>query len=458
MLALKEGDMNTGLIKKYNVAAPRYTSYPTVPYWTNSPTIEQWKDEVKKAFDKTNVTEGISLYMHLPFCQSLCTYCGCNTRITVNHKVEQPYLDAVLKEWGMYRELLGGTPRIKELHLGGGTPTFFSPDNLIKLLKGIFADAEICPNPEFSFEAHPNNTTYEHLKALYELGFTRLSLGIQDMDPAVQKIINRVQPVENVERVTREARELGYTSINYDLIYGLPLQKKSSVINTAEMVIRLRPDRIALYSYAHVPWIKPGQRKFTEADLPADEEKRELYETARGILESEGYVEIGMDHFALKSDSLYKAMKTKTLHRNFMGYTSSHTTFSLGLGVSAISDTWTAFAQNIKTVEEYYDSLNKGLLPIFRGHLLNEEDMILRQHILNIMCRFGTAWHEKSIPAIYEAINSLKEMEMDGLVTRVPFGLNVTEEGRKFIRNICMAFDARFLQHKPEQQIFSKVI
>lgn len=450
--------MNTGLIKKYNVAAPRYTSYPTVPYWTNSPTIEQWKDEVKKAFDKTNVTEGISLYMHLPFCQSLCTYCGCNTRITVNHKVEQPYLEAVLKEWDMYRELLGGTPRIKELHLGGGTPTFFSSDNLIKLLKGIFAGAEICPNPEFSFEAHPNNTTYEHLKALYELGFTRLSLGIQDMDPAVQKIINRVQPVENVERVTREARELGYTSINYDLIYGLPLQKKSSVINTAEMVIRLRPDRIALYSYAHVPWIKPGQRKFTEADLPADEEKRELYETARAILEDAGYVEIGMDHFALKSDSLYKAMKTKTLHRNFMGYTSSHTTFSLGLGVSAISDTWTAFAQNIKIVEEYYDSLNKGLLPIFRGHLLSEEDIILRQHILNIMCRFGTTWHEKSIPAIYKAITSLKEMEMDGLVTRVPFGLNVTEEGRKFIRNICMAFDARFLQHKPEQQIFSKVI
>jgi oxygen-independent coproporphyrinogen-3 oxidase len=452
--------MNTDFIKKYNVPAPRYTSYPTVPYWTNNPTIEEWKREVKHVFDKTNAKEGISLYIHLPFCQSLCTYCGCTTRITVNHAVEEPYLNAVLKEWGMYLKILGDKPHIKELHLGGGTPTFFKPENLKRLLDGIISTSVVCEDAEFSFEAHPNNTTYEHLKVLRELGFKRLSLGIQDMDINVQKIVNRIQPLENIERVTREARELGYTSINYDLIYGLPLQKKSSVIDTINKVKVLYPDRIALYSYAHVPWVKPGQRKFTEADLPKDEEKRELYETGRGMLEDAGYVEIGMDHFALKTDSLYKAAQTHRLHRNFMGYTHNHTELMLGLGVSAISDTWSAFAQNIKTVEDYYDAVNKGELPVFRGHILDEEDKIHRKHILNIMCKFETSWLNKDeqTPFLYEAIEKLEEMERDGLITLAPFKLKVTPEGRKFIRNICMAFDARLWRHTPEKQIFSKVI
>src|ERR1700739_834392 len=204
--------MDSDLIKKYNIAAPRYTSYPTVPYWTNNPTKEQWVQEVKTTFDKTNEKEGISLYIHLPFCQSLCTYCGCTTRITVNHAVEEPYINAVLKEWKLYLKIFESKPHIKELHLGGGTPTFFKPENLKRLLEGVLSEAVICENHEFSFEAHPNNTTFEHLKVLHDLGFTRLSLGIQDMDINVQKIVNRIQPLENIERVTREARELGYTS------------------------------------------------------------------------------------------------------------------------------------------------------------------------------------------------------------------------------------------------------
>src|SRR6185312_7041427 len=288
--------MSENLIKKYNVQAPRYTSYPTVPYWENNLSPGQWEKEVKKSFDKTNATEGISLYIHLPFCQSLCTYCGCTTRITVNHAVEKTYINAVLKEWGMYLDLFQNKPRIREIHLGGGTPTFFSPAHLKELLDGILLKVEVCKNAEFSFEGHPNNTTYEHLKTLHELGFTRLSLGIQDFDIKVQQIVNRVQPFENVEKVTKQARDIGYKSINFDLIYGLPLQKKSSVIDTINKVSVLKPDRIALYSYAHVPWIKPRQRKFTEKDLPEDEEKRELYETGRTMLEKEGYVEIGMDH------------------------------------------------------------------------------------------------------------------------------------------------------------------
>ncbi|HTA27670.1 MAG TPA: oxygen-independent coproporphyrinogen III oxidase [Bacteroidia bacterium] len=452
--------MQENLIKKYNIQAPRYTSYPTVPYWENNLTVDQWKLEVKKSFDKTNATEGISLYLHLPFCQSLCTYCGCTTRITTNHAVEQPYLKAVQKEWEMYVALFKGMPRIKEIHLGGGTPTFFSPANLKELLEGILSKAEICENYEFSFEAHPNNTTYEHLKTLRELGFTRLSLGIQDFDPKVQAIVNRIQTFVNVERVTSQARELGYTSINFDLIYGLPLQQKSSVINTITKVKALKPDRIALYSYAHVPWIKPGQRKFTEMDLPKDEEKRELYETGRAMLEEAGYIEIGMDHFALKTDSLYKAAQQKKLHRNFMGYTHNYTEFMLGLGVSSISDTWYAFAQNVKTVEEYYDLINKGELPVFRGHLLNDDDLVIRRHILNIMCKFETFWLDKEdqTPSLYNALSRLKEMELDGLIYRLPYKLSVTEEGRKFIRNICMAFDARLWKNTPQKEIFSKVI
>ncbi|HTB31575.1 MAG TPA: oxygen-independent coproporphyrinogen III oxidase [Bacteroidia bacterium] len=452
--------MEENLIKKYNVQAPRYTSYPTVPYWENNLTADQWKLEVKRSFDKTNATEGISLYIHLPFCQSLCTYCGCTTRITVNHGVEQPYLKAVQKEWEMYIDLFKGKPRIKEIHLGGGTPTFFSPEHLKELLTGILSKAEICNNHGFSFEAHPNNTTYEHLKTLRELGFSRISLGIQDFDPKVQEIVNRIQTFVNVEKVTKQARELGYTSINFDLIYGLPLQKKSSVVNTITKVKALKPDRIALYSYAHVPWVKPGQRKFTEMDLPKDEEKRELYETGRAMLEEAGYVEIGMDHFALKTDSLYKAAQQKKLHRNFMGYTHNYTGFMLGLGVSSISDTWHAFAQNVKVVEEYYERLEKGELPVFRGHELTNEDLILRKHILNIICRFETSWldKEEQCEGLYSALNRLKEMELDGLILRLPYKLTVTDEGKKFIRNICMAFDARLWKNTPTKEIFSKVI
>lgn len=452
--------MNHLLINKYNVTGPRYTSYPTVPYWEKSPTVEEWKEEMKSSFEETNEKDGISIYIHLPFCESLCTYCGCNTRITKNHSVESTYIAALLKEWKMYLNLFEETPRVKEIHLGGGTPTFFSPEHLKQLIEGITSSSVVCRNAEFSFEAHPNNTTYEHLKVLYELGFRRLSLGIQDFDEKVQEIVNRIQPYKNVERVTIHAREIGYTSINFDLIYGLPLQKKSSVVNTIKKVNQLRPDRIAFYSYAHVPWIKPGQRKFTEEDLPKDEEKRALYETGRKMLEANNYIEIGMDHFALNSDSLFKAVKSKSLHRNFMGYTHSYTQLMIGLGVSSISDTWYAYAQNVKKVEEYYQLIHKKTLPIFRGHILNKEDLILRRHILNIMCRFETSWEKESeqTQAVYDALERLKEMEQDGLVIISPFHLQVTEAGKAFIRNICMAFDARLWRNIPQTQIFSKVI
>lgn len=452
--------MDIQLIRKYNVAGPRYTSYPTVPYWDHENfSGEGWKVKVLDTFLKTN-DQGISLYIHLPFCESLCTYCGCNTRITINHKVEEPYIETVLKEWKMYCDLFPVRPKIKEIHLGGGTPTFFSSENLKKLINGIFSKTDRTDDFEFGLEGHPNYTKPGQLQNLYDLGFRRLSFGIQDFDERVQEIVNRLQSFEQVKMITESAREIGFDSINYDLIYGLPLQIKQSIIDTIEKVRRLKPDRIAFYSYAHVPWIKPGQRKFTELDLPKDEEKRALYELGRTMLEESGYIEIGMDHFALRNDSLFTASQNQTLHRNFMGYTTTSTKLLIGLGVSAIGDSWNAFAQNVKVFEEYVKIVNDGQLPVFRGHFLSEEDLILRQHILNIMCRFETSWqHENEQHALlYEGIERLGEMVKDGLLVIEPYNLRVTEKGKPFVRNICMALDARLWRNQPQTTIFSSTV
>ena len=452
--------MDKQLIRKYNIPGPRYTSYPTVPYWEDTPKEAQWKQLVKETFDRTNEAEGISLYIHLPYCESLCTYCGCNTRITINHKVEGPYIDTLLKEWQLYLDTFGEKPKIREIHLGGGTPTFFSPENLKKLIEGIKEKAIITEDAELGFEAHPKNTTRPHLQTLYDLGFKRLSLGIQDFDPKVQDIVNRIQPFEMVKEATDNAREVGYGSINFDLIYGLPFQTMDSVKDTIEKVNILRPDRIAFYSYAHVPWIKPGQRRFTEDDLPADEEKRALYELGKEMFEQNGYIEIGMDHFALESDSLYTAMEQKDMHRNFMGYTTNHTELMVGLGASSISDSWTGFIQNIKVVEEYMKAVDEGRFPFFRGHVLTKEDLIVRKHILNLMCHLETEWcdTEKQLDAISAGLNKLDEMVADELLSISEEGIIVTEKGRAYVRNICMAFDARLIRKQPETNIFSSTI
>lgn len=445
------------LIRKYNVPGPRYTSYPTVPFWDTIPTEEIWIHSVNEQLEKSS---NLSLYIHLPFCESLCTYCGCNTRITTNHAVERPYLDALLKEWRIYLERMTVVPTIKELHLGGGTPTFFSPENLDYLMNGLFATAKRHAEIEFSFEAHPQNTTAEHLQLLHDWGFRRVSFGIQDFDPIVQDMINRKQSFEKIKEITLTARQIGYTSINYDLIYGLPCQKKETVIDTINKVKSLSPDRIAFYSYAHVPWIKPGQRKFTEADLPIGNEKSELYEAGKILLEESGYIEVGMDHFALPTDDLVLAMNENRLNRNFMGYTTGNDELLIGLGVSSISDSWNCFVQNVKVVEEYYSRLDRNELPIFKGHVLNEEDRVIRRHILNIMCHFETTWVSSNahIVEMDHIIEKLQAFEDDGLVNLTPFSLSVTEKGRAFIRNICMAFDLRLMRNQPATTLFSTTV
>lgn len=446
------------LIDKYNVAAPRYTSYPTVPYWNKDAFDKQlWAEHVKSAFEFSNRKDGISLYIHLPFCESLCTYCGCNTRITKNHAVEEPYINALLKEWAIYCNIFKDHPVIKEIHLGGGTPTFFSPANLKHLIKSILVNADVHPEADFGFEGHPANTTYEHLKVLYDLGFRRLSLGIQDFDPKVQFIINRIQTFDQVKEVTEWARQIGYTSVNYDLIYGLPLQTFGSLADTVEKVSLLMPDRIAFYSYAHVPWIKPGQRRFTEKHLPSADEKRALYDLGHSMLTALGYNDIGMDHFALPDDALYIAEQTKKLHRNFMGYTHQYTRLLVGLGVSSISDTWDAYAQNVKNVEEYIAIVSNNELPVVKGHFLSAEDMIIRKHILNIMCKGGTEWNHREEPCygLLEGLERIQGLAEDGLVDLNSYRLMVTPTGKRFLRNICMALDARLWADQPSTQLFS---
>ncbi|KAA6439316.1 oxygen-independent coproporphyrinogen III oxidase [Dyadobacter flavalbus] len=455
--------MHKELLFKYNTPGPRYTSYPTVPYWQeNPPAQHQWLDLVQDTFTASQSSgEGISLYIHLPFCESLCTYCGCNTRITVNHAVEKKYIAALLAEWAMYLSAFGDNrPVIREIHLGGGTPTFFSPENLQTLILGLLEGSVVHEKAQFGFEAHPGNTTEAHLQVLFDLGFRRISIGVQDFNPVVLAIINRQQTYEQVKALTLRAREIGYTSVNYDIVYGLPHQKVCYMMETMQRVVRLKPDRIAFYSYAHVPWIKPGQRSFTEKDLPDPDKKMAIYETGRNVLEMSGYQDIGMDHFALATDELYKAQQENRLHRNFMGYTDTRTQLLIGLGASAISDSWQGYVQNEKKVEDYYARIQANELPVFRGHLLTKDDLILRKHILRLMTAFETSWKNPGevCADVFRSVGRLSEMEFDELVEIVPSGVKITEKGKPFVRNICMAFDARLWESQPETQLFSQTV
>jgi oxygen-independent coproporphyrinogen III oxidase len=416
---------------------------------------------VNKQSAAANNTDGISLYIHLPFCESLCTYCGCNKKITTNHSVEADYMQAIIKEWQMYRQLMDDQPMIRELHLGGGTPTFFSPAHLKYLLEEILQHCIIHPQHEFSFEGHPNNTTQEHLQTLYDMGFRRVSFGVQDHNEKVQRIINRIQPFENVQRAVHDARETGYTSINFDLIYGLPLQTRESIIETITQSISLQPDRIAFYSYAHVPWTSKAQRLFDEHDLPGAQLKMELYQSGKQLFIENGYCDIGMDHFALRGDELYKAWKEGWLHRNFMGYTTQQTNMLIGLGVSSISDAGVAFAQNHKTLHDYYQSIAYNELAVTKGHFLSDEDVSFKNYILDISCRSATTFRLQDRRLLEQYVfPELEKLQADHLITWNETGVEVTELGRHFIRNICKAFDLHLLRSEgmKEERLFSKAV
>ena len=450
--------MNTALIQKYNIPSPRYTSYPTVPYWN---TAEFNKDEHLKrlvASYQKDKAEGLSLYIHLPYCESLCTYCGCNKRITKNHKVEGPYIDAVIKEWEMYVEVLGEKPKLAELHLGGGTPTFFSPENLSLLMDGILKHTIPNNKAQFSFEGHPNNTTEEHLQELRKKGFNRVSFGIQDFDPVVQRMINRMQSFVQVRKVTQEARALGFRSVNYDLIYGLPKQTMEGMLETFDKVLVLNPDRIAFYSYAHVPWKSPSQRGYDESDLPDENMKIALYNAGKEKLLNSGYVEIGMDHFAKPDDGLAIAAQHGDMHRNFMGYTEAKNDTLIGLGVSAISDAWSSLAQNPISVEAYLEWIENNQLPLVKGHLHTERDLIIRSAILDLMCAFNCKLDFLAKSELELVVNRLSEHLADNLLTIDDNGIKVKPEGQAFIRTICMALDEFVWTKDSSQQMFSKSV
>jgi oxygen-independent coproporphyrinogen-3 oxidase len=412
----------------------------------------RWKEVVKKTWNESK-DHGISLYIHLPYCEHLCTYCACNKRITKNHKVEEVYIDALLKEWDMYLEVFGSKPILREIHLGGGTPTLFSPENLSRLITGIISKSIVSGTPEFSFEGHPNNTTYKHLKTLYDLGFRRVSFGIQDINEEVQLAINRIQPFYNVVNVTAWAREIGYDLVNFDFVYGLPFQNSQNLARTIQTSLKLRPDRVAFYSYAHVPWTSKGQRAYSVDDLPGELEKANMYLMSRDIFKNQGYVDIGMDHFALAHDDLALARISGNLHRNFMGYTTAPGDLLIGLGCSSISDARYGYAQNEKNVEQYLAAINKGDLPLTKGHFLNEDDLSVRGIILKIACTGMYEWSDLE----ENDRKALQELEHDGIIVLKDDTLRITDTGMLFLRNVCAVFD-RYLDGSQNVTRYSQAI
>lgn len=447
----------TDLIQKYNIPAPRYTSYPPVPFWKNDITEPIWANAIQKAYSHFGDEEGVSLYIHLPYCESLCTYCGCNKRITTNHKLEIPYISSLMKEWDSYLKILPSKPKLAGIHLGGGTPTFFSPASLKILIRHIKRHVQVMDNAEFSFEGHPNNTSQEHLAALYEVGFTRVSFGIQDFDLKVQQAIHRIQPFDVVAEVTQTARKIGYKSVNFDLIYGLPHQTTQTITTTFEKVSKLQPDRIAFYSYAHIPSTFPAQLSF-EKHLPNEKEKRALFEHGKILLKTMGYIEIGMDHFSLPEDPLFIAKKTNALHRNFMGYTTLPSKILIGLGNSAISDVFFAYSQNEKHVETYKGMILEGKSTIVKGHHLNEIDIKMKAFILDLICNNQAKWPDGCSPFDNPAwLKSLSEFHEEALLEYDAEEVRILNRGAGFVRNICMAFDP-YMVHLGQSTQFSRAV
>lgn len=443
------------LLEKYDVALPRYTSYPTVPFWQNVPTTDQWLTHVHEGLAGPDATW--SLYIHIPYCESLCTFCGCNTSITRNHDKELPYVQMIRREFENYLQKVPELLNLplRQIHIGGGTPTFLSAENLQRMIEPIFSRLKIDHNRfDASFEVDPRVTNRHQLEVLYQLGFRRVSLGVQDFNEEVQTLVNRVQPFAQTKAITDMARDIGYTSVNFDLIYGLPQQTLLRLEYTIEKTRELRPDRIALYSFAKVPWIKPQQRLFKDSDLPEGADKRLLYERAYEELLAVDYVEIGMDHFALKTDALYKAINEGNIHRNFMGYTELRTDVMIGLGVSAISEAPGCFHQNEKVLPKYQAEIEAGNLATLRGHILSDSDRARREQILHFMTR-GYVDLENT-DQTRDAAKFLAELIKDNMVVIDNQRLILTERGRPFMRNVCAVFDERLRENTPTSPLFSR--
>jgi oxygen-independent coproporphyrinogen III oxidase len=451
--------VNLDLVKKYNVPGPRYTSYPPATQFNGVPhqsLIDNIRAHNESARD-------LSLYFHLPFCQSLCWFCGCTTVITTQQSQSATYVDYLKKELALTTSLLDRKHRVVQLHFGGGTPTFLLPSELRSLGEAIHSSFDFAPNAEYGVEMDPRRLTHEHVKALREIGFNRASIGVQDHNPIVQRAIHRIQPFAQTKMAVDWIRSAGFTSLNLDLIYGLPHQTPQSFESTLNDVLRLRPDRFAVFSYAHVPWMKPAQRILEEKVLPTPEQKLELLKMSIEKLTSEGYVYIGMDHFARADDELAAAQQQKTLQRNFQGYSTRAGADIYSFGMSSISQANGAYWQNQKELPLYYADVDAGKLPIAKGYILTDEDKIRRQTIMRLMCDLSLNYESMSqlldvnfAEHFEQELDSLADLEADQLLVRTPDRLEVTEVGRLFIRNIAMRFDA-YLPKQLERR-FSRTI
>ena len=455
-------DLNKDLLQKYSVSIPRYTSYPTAPEWTEKFT----KDDFLAANETANKNKSpISLYFHLPFCESQCYFCACNVVISKKRDVVNPYLEHIKKEIQLKAVAIHKLP-VEQIHLGGGTPTYFSPGELNDFFSVVKENFNISKNCEIGVEIDPRVTTYDHLKALSNLGFNRLSMGIQDFNLKVQKAINRIQPYEETSKIISYARDFGFESINVDLVYGLPYQTKESFAETIDLISNLAPDRIALFHYAHLPELINHQAKYIEnSTLPTSDIKIEIFQHALNALTENGYIFIGLDHFAKENDELAQARKNKTLHRNFQGYTTKAGCDLYGFGITAISNVQNTFSQNIKKLNPYYEALDTNQNPLFRGIVLNKDDVLRREIIMKILCHGEVAKSEieKKYDIDFDGyfsfeLEKLRELEEDGLIFSVGSKIVVTGLGQFFLRNIASVFDYYLQRKNGKERIYSRSV
>jgi oxygen-independent coproporphyrinogen-3 oxidase len=457
--------LNPELLQRYDVAGPRYTSYPTADRFVEAfgeadylQALEQRRDGLgAKAYP-------LSLYVHIPFCESLCYYCACNKIITKHHERGAEYLRYLEREVDLNIAHLGQGQVVSQLHLGGGSPTFLSDAELAQLMAMLRRNFQFAPGGEYSVEIDPRTVTRERLAHLAQQGFNRLSFGVQDFEPAVQKAVHRIQPAEQVFDLVAAARELGFESINADLIYGLPMQTPETFERTLEQITQLRPDRIALYAYAHLPERFKPQRRIHTQDLPPAASKLVMLSSAMRVLMAAGYVYVGMDHFALPNDALAVAKRQGRLHRNFQGYSTQPDCDLIALGVSSIGRVGPTFSQNVKTLDEYYDLLNQGRLPVVRGMALSRDDLVRRTVIMALMCQGSVLFESVELSHLIDfkqyfapELETLAAMQEQGLLTTDDTGIHVTELGWFFVRGVAMVFD-KYLQADKNRARFSKII
>ncbi len=442
------------LLQKYSVPGPRYTSYPTAPYFSAAFGEADWLD----ALNAPAPGRGLSLYAHIPFCDSLCYYCGCNMVATRDYSKTQPYLDTLEREMACTAQQVDPSRVVHQLHWGGGTPTYLNPDDIRRLMAMMRQHFTLADDAEISCEVDPRELTRAHLEALRESGFNRLSFGVQDMDPDVQQAVNRIQSEFLIQQVLDWSRELGFSSINLDLIVGLPKQTVASFSRTLERVTEWSPDRLAVFAYAHVPWLKKHQNLIREADLPDAATRLGLQQAVNEMLGAVGYVNIGLDHFARPDDELVRAQQNKTLWRNFQGYTTHKDCDILAFGVSSISQTADVYMQNDKNLKRYQDRVAKTGFAVERGLKLTRDDQIRRDAITRVMCdlelnfaTFGREWNIAFTDYFADALTDLRPLADDGLVTVEPERVSVTPRGRLFLRNIGMCFD-RYLKEAASAQ------